>query len=499
FTLQQLFQHQTIAELAGELHASEFGPQQRAQSEPFSLVAATDRASLPADLVDAYPLTMLQAGMLYHMELMPESAVYHNINSWHLRARFDLAAFTAAVEYVVARHPVLRTSFDLTSYSEPLQLVHETATLPIALSDLRHLPTAEQDAAIDAYVAAERHNRFDLSVAPLLRFHIHLRARDSFQFSLTECHAIFDGWSLNSTLAEIFGRYFALLAGEAPADEPPPAATFRDFVRLERAALNSPECRNFWQERLRGSTVIRLPRWPAATRPTGAARFRWWPVEMPAGLGAELQQIAHSAKVPLKSVLLAAHVKVLSLLSGLPDVLCGLSSNGRSEELDGERVRGLFLNTLPFRLQLAGGTWTDLIQQTFNAELEMLPYRRFPLFELQRQQGGQPLFETQFNFVHFHTLTDVLRSGHVEVLTPDSRIIEEVDYTLDASFSLNPLTRQLHMGFKYDAHELSEPQMAAITGYYLNALGAMTRDPHARHEAASLLAPAEERQLVYDW
>jgi amino acid adenylation domain-containing protein len=499
FTLQQLFQHQTIAELAGELHAAELGPHRSAQSEPFSLVAAADRALLPADLVDAYPLTMLQAGMLYHMELMPESAVYHNINSWHLRARFDLAAFTAAVEYVVARHPVLRTSFDLTSYSEPLQLVHERATLPIALSDLRHLPTAEQDAAIDAYVAAERHNRFDLAVAPLLRFHIHLREHDSFQFSLTECHAIFDGWSLNSTLAEIFGRYFALLAGEAPADEPPPAATFRDFVRLERAALNSPECRNFWQERLRGSTVMRLPRWPAATRPTGAARFRWWPVEMPAGLGAELQQVAHSAKVPLKSVLLAAHVKVLSLLSGLTDVLCGLSSNGRSEELDGERVRGLFLNTLPFRLQVASGTWADLIQQTFNAEWEMLPYRRFPLFELQRQQGGQPLFETQFNFVHFHTLTDVLRSGHVEVLTPDSRIIEEVDYTLDASFSLNPLTRQLHMGFKYDAHELSEPQMAAITGYYLNALGAMTRDLHARHEATSLLAPTEERQLIYDW
>jgi len=81
--------------------------------------------------------------------------------------------------------------------------------------------------------------------------------------------------------------------------------------------------------------------------------------------------------VPLKSVLLSAHLKVLSLCAGRGDVVTGLIANGRPEEQDGEKILGIFLNTLPLRLRLSGGTWSDLARRAFEAEREMLPYRRF--------------------------------------------------------------------------------------------------------------------------
>ena len=58
----------------------------------------------------------------------------------------------------------------------------------------------------------------------------------------------------------------------------------------------------------------------------------------------------------------------MSLLYGQADVTSGLLCNGRPEEVDGEKIIGLFLNTLPFRTQLAGGSWLDLVKQTFSAE-----------------------------------------------------------------------------------------------------------------------------------
>jgi amino acid adenylation domain-containing protein len=498
FTLQQLFRNQTVAELARELKTGA-APAAAKDSTPFGLLSEDDRAKLPHGLEDAYPLTTLQAGMFYHMRLMPGSSVYHNVNTWHLRARFDRGAFEEAVRRVVARHPVLRTSFDLATYSEPLQLVHREATLPILVEDLRRLPAAEQDAVLEAFIEGERRNHFDPSRAPLLRFFIHLRGEETFQFSLTESHPVNDGWSLTSTLAEVFGCYFALLDGEDPPRQPPPAVTFRDYVAQEREALDSEECRRYWDEKLSGATVMRLPRWPEAFRRHDGPRFYEVRVPVSEELTRGLKRVARAAKVPLKSVLLAAHLKVLSVVSGQSDVLGGIASNGRAEEAGGDEVRGLFLNTLPFRLDVSGGTWLDLIARTFEAEWEMLPHRRYPLVALQRRMNGQPLFETQFNYVHFHALEGVLGSGKVEILASNVKGVEETHFTLEADFGLDTLSDRIYLTAKGDATQLGVEQIKAAAGYYERALGEIAADPSARHDRACLLAPKEQRRLLSEW
>jgi len=155
---------------------------------------------------------------------------------------------------------------------------------------------------------------------------------------------------------------------------------------------------------LADANIMKLPRVPASYRQTAGHRFYEVPVPISVTLTEELKRVARTAKAPLKSVLLAAHLKVLSVISGQTDVMGGIASNGRAEEAGGDQVRGLFLNSLPVRVDLAGGTWLDLVRRAFEAEWEMLPYRRYPLIALQRKYNGQPLFETQFNYVHFHTL-----------------------------------------------------------------------------------------------
>src|SRR5438128_7715843 len=103
-----------------------------------------------------------------------------------------------------ARHPLLRTSFDLTSYSEPLQVVHGSVDVPLWVEDLTALSPAEQEEALDSWIYEERFRRFDWSRAPLLRFHVHRRSDETFQFTMTEHHAILDGWSVARLLSELF-------------------------------------------------------------------------------------------------------------------------------------------------------------------------------------------------------------------------------------------------------------------------------------------------------
>ncbi len=68
---------------------------------------------------------------------------------------------------------------------------------------------------------------------------------------------------------------------------------------------------------------------------------------------------------------LAAHCKVLGLLSDQDEVSTGVVSNGRPEETDGDRVLGLFLNTIPFSLSLKDNTWMDLAQAAADMEREL--------------------------------------------------------------------------------------------------------------------------------
>src|SRR5262249_60283039 len=116
------------------------------------------------------------------------------------------------------RHEMLRTSFDVTTYDEPLQIVRGRARLIPAVEDLRCMSFAEQEVQVEEWALAESRLKFDWSVAPLLRVHIHLRGENSIQFSIAE--PFFDGWSVASFLTELFERYFALLGGEGLSVEP---------------------------------------------------------------------------------------------------------------------------------------------------------------------------------------------------------------------------------------------------------------------------------------
>jgi amino acid adenylation domain-containing protein len=201
--------------------------------------------------------------------------------------------------------------------------------------------------------------------------------------------------------------------------------------------------------------------------------------------------------VPIKSVLLAAHFRVLSLLAGQPDVLSGVVANGRPERADGDQVLGLFLNSLPLRLRLGGGTWAELAQAAFELERESLGFRRFPLADLQRMEGGRPLFEIAFNFLHYHVYQSVTGIAGLDVL--ERAGYEETNFLFTVHFQVDPGTSHVRLLFNYQESELEAEEVAAVGRYYQAVLAAMAENPEARYETAPLLPAAELSQVLVEW
>jgi amino acid adenylation domain-containing protein/FkbM family methyltransferase len=474
FTLQQLFTHQHIAALAAHVTRAPAPPRDAA----FALCPEADRARLPDGIADAYPLAKLQAGMLFHSERTNDGATYHNVSSVRVRARFDATALRHALDGLLAAHPILRTTFDLGSFSEPLQLVHAAVVAPLEVVDVRDLSPRAQDEIIERAIEAERTRHFDWQSPPLLRFLVHRRDEGSFQLTYAEYHAILDGWSLHAMLTELSLRYVAAL-GQPVSLPPPPSYPFRRFVALEREATRSAESLAFFRRTLAGAHATRVPGVVERAAPRESRRWRALvPAEIASALGATAQ---HSG-VPLKSVLLAAHVDVLASTTAVDEVTTGLVMNARPEEHDGDRVLGLFLNLVPFRLGARAASWLELARAAFATERELLPHRRFPYAEIERQLGPLGL-QTFFNFTHFHAL-----ATGAPALEEQRTIAVDIDFPLATDFELHS-DGTLELSLLYDATALHDAQVAHLGDAYLAALSACAANAESAPRS-SLLAPA---------
>ncbi|MEK8169730.1 condensation domain-containing protein [Streptomyces sp. M19] len=264
-TVAELHQNPVIGDCAAAVDRGRAEPETPATA-PFALIAAEDRERLPEEARDAFPLSLLQEGMIFHRDFAAKSAVYHAIASVRLRAPFDLDVLRTVVRQLVERHPMLRTSFDMTTYSRPLQIVHSDFRTPLYFADLRGLSEREQDGKVEAWIEREKLRGFELHDYPLIRFMAHRRGDDDFQFTYGFHHEIVDGWSEALMITELFSHYFSLMFDE-PISIRPPTTGMSDAVALELDALGRKENVDFWNGYLADATLMRLPRTGAAAGP----------------------------------------------------------------------------------------------------------------------------------------------------------------------------------------------------------------------------------------
>ncbi|MFC9944129.1 amino acid adenylation domain-containing protein [Streptomyces pratensis] len=498
FSFQELFAHPTVNELAG---VAETGEAARAGSvapdpvEPLALLSQADRAALPPGSVDAYPMSQLQVGLIYEAARSDVEGLYHDILSYPIAESVDIGLFERAVAHVAGRHAVFRTSFHLHGYSEPIQVVHAEAPSPLTVHDLRALSPGEREAALEAFSRQELRDGFGDGAADLIRVHLHLLGPEEFQYSLSYHDAALDGWSVNTIHRDLFTAYFTLLDGREP-ETPAYAVSYRDFISLERQALDSGEHRAFWLDLMTHAESTQLPRHRAQPQPgEGPPEVVIHDVGLPEGLSERLIERAHRLRLPVKSLLLAAHTAVLGFVAGTNDVLTGYEHSGRPETEGAETVPGLFLNTVPFRVRLPdGGTWADLARSAYEAESDMLPHRRFPMAEIKRAVGSRDmLFETVFNFTHFHVLKSLgERDGFALVR---SVVNAQTEFPFRAEFSQDAVSDEVLLSIHYHPGVLDAAQTARMGSYYTQALNLLASEPDQPLGATSLMSTEEQALL----
>ena len=483
FALADMVQNPTIAALAARV-STDAPAGQGGTLAPFELVSRVDRALL-ADVEDAYPVTRLHLGLLYHSAEHEVSAVYHDVFRYVVRMPWQEGPFRAAFDRLVARHSVLRSSFDLGRFSEPLQVIHHEVHGGLDIVDLRGRDEQAAAAEVAAHIEEQRfvHYEFDRAPLYLIRAHV-LESTVDIVFSFH--HVILDGWSVATLISELLRDYLHLSGADIDPVPATPLPSPAAYVLEERRTVESAESKRFWRETLDGVELTQLDGLRQYEPPGDEElNVRW--IELPDGLDGLVRQFAQTHALPMKSVLFAAHCLTLKLLSGMDDVTTGLVMHGRPEQADAERITGLFLNTVPLRVGPTPGTWLELVRQVYRREQETHPHRRYPLHAIQNDRGGTSVLEAVFNYVHMHVLSPIFQLPGVELL--DFQTHEQTNFTVLVNAIVDPTDEHISLRVDTDGRTFTPDQTDQLIDYYFRILRRIVEDPDGALDFTFLADP----------
>src|SRR5437762_9784143 len=211
--------------------------------------------------------------------------------------------------------------------------------------------------------------------------------------------------------------------------------------------------REFWRGVLLAGGFTAVPRWTLDPVP-GIAEHE---AKICNEVVAALRRLADELAVPLSSVLLTAHAKVLGALSGEREVSTGYSFEGRSPLL--------------CRFTTEPHSWRAMLLKADRAQSELLAHKDFPVDDLRREMGLiKPLFETVFS------------------LTPgDGAELAEETVVWVGFVEQDGLVLRL----RYRTDVLDADCAARIAGYHVTALALIAADPDAEHARQTLLSAEE--------
>ena len=446
---------------------------------------------------DMYPLTPMQAGMVFHGLSQAADSLYFEQATFVLDGVPDPDTLAAAWQRVVDRTPVLRSRIAWEGLPQPLQVVQREVTLPVTHLDWRGLSDVDARAELDRLLTRDRERGLDLRIAPLARVALARLSDTEVRVVWTFHHVLLDGWSVFQVLTDVFTAHAALAAGREP--QLPARPPFREYLRW-LAAQDQRDAEGYWRAILAGfesPTPLPYDRVPGRDQATRSAR--WHSVVLTGAQSARLDEFARAHRLTLNTILQGAWAVLLSRYSGRRDVCFGATVSGRPADLPGaDAVTGIFINTLPVRVTVDGGAdvagWLRDLQ---SAQAEARRYDFASLAQLQacsELPGWVHLFDSLVVFENYPI--NAAAAAEHGLRLRDLHAVESTNYPLTVVVSPG---ERLTVDVGYDPDLFDAATIERIAGHLTGLLDAAAAGPATPVGRLDALTPAEHDQLLVRW
>lgn len=454
----------------------------------------------PTKIEAAFPLSPQQQGMLYASLGEQGSGLFVEQFTCRIQGGLNINLFREAWQRLIDAHSMLRTAFVWKAQKEPIQVVLKDVELRFQRQDLRAFSEEEQQLRVEAFLGIDSQQPFKLAEAPLMRLALLQLADDQYHFVWTIHHILIDGWCRPVILNQLQEIYCSLAAGEKlriVSSRP-----YRDYVLwLQKRDLPAAEA--FWRQELAGfREATELGRTTDSQSP--ARDFSEYAVadnHLSEATTVALQELAKSHGITLNTILQGVWALVLARYSGKDDLVFGTTVSGRPADLDGaSEMIGLFINTLPFRVQVAKEAplfeWLKQLQAK-HAQIRNYEYcSSGQVQEWSEIPRNRVLYEAILVFQNYPAVmpTFTLSDG-IEVKELRSAGAKtEYPLTLLAG---RPGNSGIGLRAVYDRSRFTSTAMASALEHVSGPLSSIAASPQQRVAALMKLIPDNEIPIVF--
>ncbi|MCP4148329.1 MAG: AMP-binding protein, partial [bacterium] len=528
-TILDLYQNDTIRQLAGQIEKERQAPEEDAIRKQIKEAAKEIEAlkglvfpggKQPEEIEDIYPLSDIEAGMLYAGDMRTGEAVYHDQLTYQVSyENFEPVIFKQALDAMVAKHSILRTTFNMEEYSEPLQEVYKKIARDLRIYDISQKESTLQEEHIEAYLAEDRRQPFEIT-KPMWRMRIFTLGEGRLLMAMIFHHAILDGWSVASFSTELNNTYITMLA--RPDYRPQPLqAGYKDYIIEQRAWKRNSGTIEYWKKELDrykrfdmeqlGKPLLEEHHKNKTAGEPGV-RIIKYRQNLGETFKEQLEGTAKTLKTSVKHLCIAAYLYTLSMYTYDNEIVIGLVTNNRPLKEDADKILGCFLNSVPLRTKIPKETtWQDYFLQVEEKLLELKKHDRLPLPEIVRHIGektqgeGNPIFDILFNYVDFHIYRQVINSRSEDVgetgtgTAPGLEIVDHEATNVPLAFTVNMTAGQAQATVTYDTARISPAVVERIITWFKEVLDRIINQPGSRVRKDELLSEDEKQRLLVEF
>jgi amino acid adenylation domain-containing protein len=444
-----------------------------------------------------FPVSFAQQRLWFLDRVAPGNPFYNIPLAVPVRVALDVPSLERALNAVVARHEVLRTTFRVVN-GEPCQIVHPSLELKVHVTDLRCQPPAEREARTQRLATEEACNPFELERGPLLRCSVVTRGLFDHVLLLSLHHIISDGWSMGILARELTALYQAFVLGRQVA-LPDLPIQYADFAVWQRDSLRGEileEQLGYWCKQLADLPALELstdrPRPPVLTY-----RGSFHPVSLTSALSHKIRALARAQNATPFMLLTAAFAILLQRYSGQQDIVIGTPvANRNRAEIEG--LIGFFVNSLVLRVNTDGDpSFTELLARVYEVCLgayahQDLPFERL-VEQLQppRDPSRNPLFQVTLQLVNTPTLQDApsRAEGPTSHIHRGSAIFDIAFTLLDSPGAFSGIV-------EYSTDLFDTATIERMDGHFQHILECVVADPQVRTANIRLLSPGEKAEVL---
>jgi amino acid adenylation domain-containing protein len=447
------------------------------------------------------PLSFAQQRLWFLDQLEPGLSIYNLARGLRLRGDLKPEALQAALNSLVDRHDVLRTTFE-NRRGVPLQIIGERKPVAMPVVDLRELPPEERESTLRRLMDEEAGRPFDLSRDLMLRARLFKLGEQEQLLLLVVHHIASDGWSMGVLDQELATLYHAHSEGR-PSPLPELPIQYVDYALWQRKRLRGTlldRQLGYWREQLKGdlSPLELATDHPRPTSPSyrGAARS----MLLPRQLVDQLKELSRRQGATLFMTMLAAFQTLLHRYSGQDEIVVGSPIAGRTRT-ETEGLIGFFVNTLVLRGNLSGDpTFAEVVSRVREVALGAYAHQEVPFERLveelrpERSHGHTPFFQVAFAFQNVPAHQLVLPGLVVEPVHMETRTAK-----FDLTLFLYETEGQLMAHLEYSADLFEAPTIDRLLEHYRTVLEGVATSPAARISGLPLMGEVERHRILEEW